>query len=196
MKILAPGAGVRFLAAASIGVAMSCPASAQTDNAALEQEKDRLVLEAAIEKAKADIAAHRKAQREAEALADLVIRQKEAEAKKAEAEAEKGELLAKLPATKIEALPGSIDAKNFGAAGLVVAVDLAKEIALRLCGVIDEGRTLLIYDGWPSPESRRRLLDIRLPCFRNRLPALEEPDDRKPGRHQEPRHERPPRRAR
>lgn len=94
---------IRLLALAVFGATLSLPVLAETDNAALTQEKARLELEAAIEKSKADIAGYKKTQREADALTDLGIRQKEAEARKAEVEAEKGEVLAKIPPTKIEA---------------------------------------------------------------------------------------------
>jgi hypothetical protein len=172
---------VQLLALAVFGATLSWPVLAQTDNATLAQEKTRLELEAAIEKSKADIAGYKKAQREAEALTDLGIRQKEAEARKAEADAEKGEVLAKIPPTKIEALPGSIDAKNFGAAGLIVAIDLAKALAPRLCGVIDQGQTALVYDATTiSGITSARLLDTQLALFQDSLnKALQEKDDTK-----------------
>lgn len=164
-----------------IGAATSFPSLAETDNAALSQEKTRLELESAIEKLKADIAGYKKTQQEAQALTDLGIRQKEAEARKAEAEAAKGEALANIPPTKIEALPGSIDSKNFGAAGLVVAVDLAKTLAARLCQVIDDGQTTLVYDTTTiSGITSARLLDTQLSLFQDSLStALQEKDDTK-----------------
>lgn len=179
MKTQALKAGVKLLASAIVGATLSC--SALADNATLAQEKARLELEAAIEKSKADIAGYKKTQREAEALTDLGIRQKEAEAKKAEAEAEKGEILAKIPPTKIEALAGSVDVKNFGAAGLIVAIDLAKELAPRLCEVIQSDQTALVYD--PTTASgiiSARLLDTQIILFQDSLDkALKEQDERK-----------------
>lgn len=172
---------ISLLVIAVFGAILSWPVLAQTDNATLAQEKTRIELEAAIEKSKADIAGYKKAQREADALTDLVIRQKEAEARKAEAEAEKGEVLAKIPPTKIEALPGSIDAKNFGAAGLVVAIDLVKALAPKLCEVIAQGQTVLVYDATTiSGITSARLLDIQLKLFQDSLSkALQEKDDTK-----------------
>lgn len=171
MKTQALKAGVKLLASAIIGATLSC--SALADNGTLAQEKARLELEAAIEKSKAEIAGYKKTQREAEALIDLGIRQKEAEA-------EKGEILAKIPPTKIEALAGSVDVKNFGAAGLVVAIDLAKELAPRLCEVIQPDQTALVYD--PTTASgiiSARLLDTQIVLFQDSLDkALKEQDDR------------------
>lgn len=167
------------LALLGVGAATPFPVLAETDNATLTQEKTRLELESAIEKLKADIAGYKKTQQEAQALTDLGIRQKEAEARKAEAEAVKGEALANIPPTKIEALPGSIDSKNFGAAGLVVAVDLAKTLAPRLCKEIDDGQTTLVYDATTiSGITSARLLETQLSIFQDSLnKALEEKDD-------------------
>lgn len=181
MKIPALNSYAIAIFSAIVGAILPFSALADTDNATLAQEKARLELEAGIEKAKADIAGYRKTQREADALSDLGIRQKAAEAKKAEAEAEKGEILAKLPATKIDALSGSIDAKNFGSAGLIVAIDLAKELAPRLCEVVDEGQTVLVYDAATiSGIISARMLDTQLALFQDSLDtALQEKDDSK-----------------
>jgi hypothetical protein len=99
---------------------------AQGDLASLEQEKERLALQASIEKSRADIADSIRKQRENQALSDLTIRQKQAEARRAEAEA-------RIPPTQAKALSGAIDIKQFGAAGRVVAVDLAQDLAKELC---------------------------------------------------------------
>lgn len=157
------------------------PALAETDNTTLTQEKNQLELESEIEKLKADIAGYKKTQQEAEVLTDLGIRQKEAEARKSEAEAVRGEALANIPPTKIEALSGSVDSKNFGAAGLLVAVDLAKSIGPRLCKVIDDGQTIVIYDPTTmSGITSARLLDTQLSLFQDSLnKALKEKDDTK-----------------
>ncbi len=118
------------------------PAYAQDDLASLQEQKARLALEASIEKSRADIADSIRKQRENQALADLAIRQKQAEARKAEADARKGEALASIPPTEIKALSGSVDVKSFGSAGLVVAVDLAKSLAKDLCGEIKATLTI------------------------------------------------------
>lgn len=155
MNTLALKDCVRFLTSAIISITLSCSALAQADNTALAQEKARLELEAGIEKAKADIAGHKKTQREAEALT--------------------------IPPTKIEALAGSVEVKNFGAAGLVVAIDLAKELAPRLCEVIRSDQTALVYD--PTTASgiiSARLLDTQIILFQDSLDkALKEQDVRK-----------------
>ena len=143
---------------------------AETDNSALTKEKERLELEASIEKAKAEIAESKKKQREAEALTNLGIRQKEAEASKAEAEAKKGEALAILPPTETKALSGTVDVKNFGSAGLIVAVDLAKEIAAEICVIIDNDKKIIVYD--PETTSgiiSARLLQTQLDMFQDSL---------------------------
>lgn len=170
--------GVLILHAATLTSALSSGAYAQDTIKALEDEKKRIELEAAIEKYKADIAESKRKQREAEVLLELGIRQKEAEARKLEAEAEKGEALAKIPPTEIKALPGSIDIKNFGAAGLAVAVDLARDLASYLCKEIPSGKKIAIFDATTaSGVVSARLLDAQLDLFKNSLSeALEKSD--------------------
>jgi hypothetical protein len=51
---------------------------------------------------------------------------REAEARAAIAEAERAELFARLPPSSIKPLQGSIDTRQFGAAGLVKAFDRAR----------------------------------------------------------------------
>lgn len=159
MKTLRERIFAKCLALALFGISTATPLSvlAETDNAALTQEKARLELESEIERLKADIAGYKKTQQEAR----------------------KAEASANIPPTKMEALPGSIDSKNFGSAGLVVAVDLAKSLAPRLCQVIDDGKTTLIYDATTiSGITSARLLDTQLSLFQNSLDeALKENDD-------------------
>jgi hypothetical protein len=112
------------MALALLGALLPYPVMAETDIATLNKEKTRLELEAAIEKSKADIAVSKKTQQEAE----------------------KAQVLTNIPPTKTEALSGSVNASNFGSAGLVVAVDLLNELASSLCEVIDDGQTAIIYD--------------------------------------------------
>jgi len=146
---------------------------AETENSALTEEKERLELEASIEKLKATIAESKKTQREAEALADLNINQKRAEAKKAEAEARKEEALAMLPPTEAKALKGTVDVTNFGSAGLVVAVDLAKELAAKLCGIIQTPNNnvkVMIYGSSTiSGIVSARLLQTQMDLFQQSL---------------------------
>ena len=79
-------------------------------------------------------------------LAELRTRQLEAEARQATAEAERAELLARLPPSQSKALAGSVDTRQFGAAGLVRAFDLARELALELCTRLPADRQAALYD--------------------------------------------------
>lgn len=79
-------------------------------------------------------------------LAELRTRQLEAEARRALAEAERAELLARLPPAQSRALAGSVDTRQFGAAGLVRAFDLARELAATLCARLPAGRSAALYD--------------------------------------------------
>lgn len=81
-----------------------------------------------------------------QSLADLMVQQKEAETRRAIAEAEKAELLAKIPSTDTKALAGSVNSEKFGAAGLVKAFDLAKEMAAQVCQSTGQFGTLAVYD--------------------------------------------------
>ncbi len=79
-------------------------------------------------------------------LAALRARQLEAETRQAVAEAERAELLARLPPAQSKALPGTVDTRQFGAAGLVRAFDLARELAATLCSRLPAGRSAALYD--------------------------------------------------
>lgn len=94
-------------------------------------------------------APHAQGQSTAE-LAELRARQLEAEARQAVAEAERAELLARLPPAQSKPLTGSIDTRQFGAAGLVRAFDLARELAATLCSRLPAGRTAALYDAATS----------------------------------------------
>lgn len=130
---------------------------AETDDAELRQEQERLELVAKIEKAKADIAGYKKSQQEAE----------------------KAELAAMAPSATASAPLGTLDATNFGSAGLVVAVDLAKDIAPLLCDVIENGHTALIYDSAQiSGIISAKTFDYHLTLFQKALTdSLAEKDD-------------------
>ncbi|MGG7607103.1 hypothetical protein [Massilia sp. BKSP1R2A-1] len=88
---------------------------------------------------------HAYAQSTAE-LAELRARDAEAEARQAIAEAERAELMARLPPAQSKALAGAIDTRQFGAAGLVRAVDLARELAREVCTRIPGGRSAALYE--------------------------------------------------
>lgn len=79
-------------------------------------------------------------------LAELRTRRLEAEARQAVAEAERAELLARLPPSQSKPLAGGVDTRQFGAAGLVRAVDLARELAATLCTRLPAGRRAALYD--------------------------------------------------
>jgi hypothetical protein len=87
----------------------------------------------AVTKEEVDAALNETNLRVAKALADLTVAQKEAEARKAIAEAEKAELAAKLPTTETKLLGGSVNTEKFGAAALVKAFDLARTLASEVC---------------------------------------------------------------
>ena len=93
----------------------------------------------AVTKEEVEAATNETNLRVAKAVADLTVMQKEAEARKAIAEAEKAELAAKLPATETKALAGSVNTEKFGAAALVKAFDLARELADEVCTAVGTG---------------------------------------------------------
>jgi hypothetical protein len=72
--------------------------------------------------------------------------QRDAEARAAIAEAERAELLARLPPSTVKPLQGAVDTRQFGAAGLVKAFDLARELANELCAALPADRKTAIYD--------------------------------------------------
>ncbi len=150
----------RSLAIPALMLAMaSQSALAQNASPALDAEKKRLQAELEIEKLKADIADNRRKQ----------------------LEAEKAEAAAKVPATEAKALPGSLDLKNFGAAGLVVAVDLAREMAVDVCAALPGSKPVAVYD--PTMASgivSARLLQAQMDLFRkslNQALAQQKPSD-------------------
>lgn len=70
----------------------------------------------------------------------------EAETRQALAEAERAELLARLPPTQAKAVTGNVETKGFGAAGLARAFDLALQLAPEVCAILPEGRQVVLYD--------------------------------------------------
>ena len=89
---------------------------------------------------------------------DLLAAQREAEARAAIAQAERAELLARLPPSSIKPLQGSVDTGKFGAAGLVRAFDLARELATEVCAALPAGRKTAIYE----PAAAQGVLAARL----------------------------------
>lgn len=70
----------------------------------------------------------------------------EAETRQALAEAERAELLARLPPAQAKALSGNVEAGKFGAAGLARAFDLALELAAEVCSGLPPDRRVTLYD--------------------------------------------------
>ena len=80
------------------------------------------------------------------ASAALQSAQRDAEARAAIAEAERAELLARLPPSAVKPLQGSVDTRQFGAAGLVAAFDLARELATEVCAALPPDRRTAVYE--------------------------------------------------
>ena len=80
------------------------------------------------------------------ATTDALVAQREAEIRKATAEAERAEMLARLPPVESKALPGTVNSESFGAAGLVRAFDLAQTLAREVCAALPAGRKASIYE--------------------------------------------------
>lgn len=75
-----------------------------------------------------------------------LLAQREAEARQATLEAERAALLAQLPAANVRALAGAVETRQFGAAGLVRAVDLARQLAAEVCATLPVGEQVVLYD--------------------------------------------------
>lgn len=76
-------------------------------------------------------------------LVELALKQ--AQLRKAIADADRAELLARAPLA-VPPLAGTLDSKGFGAAGLVRAFDLANALAAEVCADLPDGRLTLLYD--------------------------------------------------
>lgn len=79
------------------------------------------------------------------ANSDLGIAIREAELRKALAEAERAELLARVPLA-VPTLAGALDTRGWGAAGLVRAFDLAQQLATEVCTALPAGRSTVLYE--------------------------------------------------
>lgn len=82
----------------------------------------------------------------AHATADLPTTRLEAETRAAIAEAERAGLLARLPPSTSKPLPGMIDLHQFGAAGLVKAFDLARQLAGDVCTALPADKKTAVYE--------------------------------------------------
>jgi hypothetical protein len=81
-----------------------------------------------------------------EATADAAIAQREAETRQATREAERAALLAQLPPGASRPLEGKLDTRQFGAAGLVRAFDLARDLAGEVCAALPQDTRTAVYD--------------------------------------------------
>jgi hypothetical protein len=82
----------------------------------------------------------------AQAADDLLATRRQAEARAAIAEAERAELLARLPPSTSKPLSGAVDLRQFGAAGLVSAFDLARQLALEVCTALPADRKTAVHE--------------------------------------------------
>jgi hypothetical protein len=83
---------------------------------------------------------------------------REAETRKAIAEAERAELLARLPPSTSKPMSGSIETKQFGTAGLVKAFDLAQQLALEVCAALPADQKTAVHE----PPTTQGILAARL----------------------------------
>ena len=92
------------------------------------------------------------------AFDDLLHAQRDAETRAAIAEAERAELLARLPPATSKPLTGKVELRQFGAAGLVKAFDLARQLANEVCTALPGDRKTAIYE----PAATQGILAARL----------------------------------
>ena len=78
--------------------------------------------------------------------ADRAQALEEAQLRKALADADRAELLARLPPSSSRPLEGSVDTRQFGAAGLVRAFDLARSLAAEVCTALPQDARTAVYD--------------------------------------------------
>lgn len=125
--ILFPRSQIAYVALWLVGI-LASPAMAQVTKDELDAAKYALEM------------------RIAQVAGDAVLAQREAEARQARLEAERAALLAQLPAANVRALAGSVETRQFGAAGLVQAFDLARTLARELCAALPAGEPVVLYD--------------------------------------------------
>lgn len=90
-------------------------------------------------------------------------------------------ILGSLPVSAATPLDGKVDVKDFGDAGLVVAVDLAKELAGEICNGIDSGSKVVIYNQTvTSGIVSARILEKQLGLYQELLKKTLEPSARVP----------------
>jgi hypothetical protein len=94
----------------------------------------------------------------AQAADDLSATRQDAETRAAIAEAERAELLARLPPATSKPLSGAVELRQFGAAGLVKAFDLARQLAGDVCTALPADRKTAVYE----PGATQGILAARL----------------------------------
>ncbi|MFC5509618.1 hypothetical protein ACFPOU_00570 [Massilia jejuensis] len=85
-----------------------------------------------------------------EAHADSLASQRDAETRHAARQAERTALLARLPPAATRPLEGRLDTRQFGAAGLVRAFDLAHALAADVCAALPHDARTAVYDSATS----------------------------------------------
>jgi len=81
---------------------------------------------------------------------DATLALREAELRRALAEAERAEWLARLPPAASKPLAGAVDVSHAGVVGLMKAVDLAGELARELCTALPAQGRIALYDAASS----------------------------------------------
>ena len=93
-----------------------------------------------------------------QATTEALVAQREAEIRKASAQAERAELLARMPPSDSKAPAGTVNSEAFGAAGLVRAVDLAQALSVDVCAALPAERKASIYE----PAATQGVVSARL----------------------------------
>jgi len=88
--------------------------------------------------------------RAATADSDATLALREAELRRALAEAERAEWLARLPPSTSKPLAGTVDTSHAGVVALMKSVDLAGELARDLCAALPPQATVALYDAASS----------------------------------------------
>jgi hypothetical protein len=107
---------------------VSCPVAGQVTKDELDAAKNALEL------------------RIVQLTEDAIAARREAEARQATLEAERAALMAQLPAANARALAGAVETRQFGAAGLVRAFDLARQLAAEVCATLPAGERIVLHD--------------------------------------------------
>ncbi|WP_323140455.1 hypothetical protein [Massilia phyllosphaerae] len=94
----------------------------------------------------------------AHAYDDALQARQDAETRAAIAAAERAELLARLPPATSKPLSGAVELRQFGAAGLVKAFDLARQLAGDVCSALPADRKTSVYE----PGATQGILAARL----------------------------------